>query len=71
MKNFTAEETLTYLIELFIDYLEEIQEIDEYNKNQFVYGEKTAYIECLEIIQYWQHSKLNGLNFDIEKRFPL
>ncbi len=71
MKTFNAEETLIYLIELFTYYLEEIQEIDEYNKNQFVYGEKTAYVECLEIIQYWQQSKTNGLNFDIEERFPL
>ncbi len=71
MKSFTAEETLEYLIELFLYYLEELKEVDEYNKNPFVHGEKTAYVECLEIIQKWSKSTIYGLNFDIEKRFPI
>ncbi len=71
MKSFTAEETLEYLIELFVYYLEELKEANEYNKNPFIHGEKTAYVECLEIIQRWDKASTKGLGFDIEKRFPI
>lgn len=69
MKKMTADEILKYIIELFIYYLNSSEK--EYNSDGFVFGERTAYVECLEIIQYWEHSHINGLNFDIEKRFPV
>ena len=40
-------------------------------KDGFTYGEKTAYAECLEIIQLWEESESNGLDYEIEERFPL
>ncbi len=67
----TAEETLTYLIEIVSSYLEELSQYDIYEKNAFIYGEKTAYVECLEILQKWKDARENGLNYDIEERFPL
>ncbi len=71
MKKFTAEEILEYIISLFVYYLEELKEADGYNKDSFIHGEKTAYVECLEIIQKWSKSAIYGLNFDIEERFPI
>ncbi len=70
--NFTAEETLIYMIDLFKFYLEDIEPLSS-KTNQFVYGEKTAYVECLEIIQYWKDADKHGLDasFNIEERYPL
>lgn len=66
----TAEEILMEMIKLFQEYLEDIQETGK-DKEGFLYGEKTAYVECLEIIQRWQKAKAYGLNYKIEERFPL
>ncbi len=63
----TAEVILRYLIELLEDYLLEINDMD----GDFSIGEKYAYIECLEIIQKWEKAGEAGLNYDIEKRFPV
>lgn len=67
----TAEETLGDLAELLLFYLEELKETNISDKNQFCYGERTAYTECLEIIQYWEKAKEYGLDFDIEGKYPL
>lgn len=64
----SAEEVLTYIKELFESYLEELNGTE---KREFSYGEKTAYVECLEIVQKWERASEIGLNYDIEKRFPL
>ena len=32
---------------------------------------KNAYTECLEMIQLWKNAKQVGLDFEIEKKFPL
>jgi len=66
----TAEEILVEMIELFQEYLEDIQETGE-DMEGFLYGEKTAYVECLEIIQHWSKAEMYGLNYKIEERFPL
>ncbi|MDE7296666.1 MAG: hypothetical protein K2N84_05310 [Clostridia bacterium] len=71
MKRYTAVETLNYIIELFVSYLENLAEERDPDKAQFVSGERIAYIECLEIIQCWEYARTNGLDFDIEKRFPV
>jgi len=47
-------------------YLEELKEIRESDSNQFAFGEKIAYIECLEMIKNWEKADNNGLNIDIE-----
>ena len=69
MKN--AEEILKKLIALLLLYLEELSEYKDVKEQQFEYGEKIAYTECLECIQLWKHAKKYGLDFDIEKRYPL
>lgn len=69
MKN--AKQVLKKLIEILLIYLEELSEYKDVEGQQFEYGEKLAYTECLECIQLWKHAKKNGLDFDIEKRYPL
>lgn len=48
-----------------------LEELKECETNDFIVGERMAYVECLEIIQ--DLDKENGLEFDysIEKRFPI
>lgn len=63
---------LMYLVTLTKEYLQELSEIKSDSKNQFAYGEKTAYAEILEIIKsLWEDAEKNGLDFEIEKVFPL
>ena len=46
-----AEELIEYIIELFTEYLDELEELP---LNDFIHGEKTAYVETLEIIQAYK-----------------
>ncbi len=71
MKALTAEETLTYLIYHVTTYVRQLQAADGKNQNAFVHGEKTAYVEALEMIQLWQDAEKYGLDYDIEQRFPI
>lgn len=71
MKRLTERETLLYLIDLLTDNLDELNFATDGDADQFAYGEKTAYAECLEVIQLWSESGKNGLNYDIEKKYPL
>lgn len=71
MKKFSADETLKYIIQLLLYYLDEIGDIGEAGGDRFLYGEKTAYTECLEIIQYWEKACEYGLNFEVERKYPL
>lgn len=64
----TADETLIYIKELFEYYLTELNGLEA---DKFIYGEKTAYVECLEIIQDWEKADEIKLNYNIEERFPL
>ncbi|MCM1296877.1 MAG: hypothetical protein NC311_15165 [Muribaculaceae bacterium] len=66
-----TEETLIYLIDLLLFYLEELKDEKDIPSEQFAYGEKTAYTECLEVLQLWKHSKRHGLDFNIETKYPL
>ena len=68
MKKMNARETLLYLAELLTAYLEELRSAA---KDGFAYGEKTAYTECLEIVQLWEEAGVNGLDYKSEKRYPL
>ena len=71
MKKKTAEQLLPDLIQILKSYLTELSNIQDTPKEQFAYGEKTAYTECLEWLSAWDKAEENGLNFEIEKRFPL
>lgn len=66
-----AEEMLAYLADLLLMYLEELKDAKQSGENSFRYGEQTAYTECLEIIQEWKGATKIGLDFDIEKKYPL
>ncbi len=68
MEALTAEETLRQLIERLTRCLTELEGAPH---TEFTYGEKTAYVECLEWIQRWQEAAKNGLEGNVEKRFPL
>ena len=59
------------LIEMIVTFTEYIEEIESEKQDMFLYGEKTAYVECLEMIQEWEECKTYGLDFDIEKKYPL
>lgn len=63
------EEIYDYLKELLLFYLEDLKDVKE--DALFAYGEKTAYTECLEILQCWEHAATKGLDFDIEEKYPL
>jgi len=71
MKKKAAEQLLKYMIAQLLMYLDELADCSNVSDEQFVYGEKTAYIECLEWIQLWEYAEIYGLNFDIEKHYPL
>lgn len=66
-----ADEVLILLTDVLLRYLEELKDARETGENSFVYGEQTAYTECLELIGLWEHAAEHGLDFDIEKRYPL
>ncbi len=67
----TSDEILADLIDLFLTYLNDLNVLDECAVNDFVIGEKTAYVECLEIIQNWEKSKEHGLDFDLSEKYPV
>ena len=71
MQKKTANELLIFLISMLTDYLEDLSSSSALDENQFCYGEKTAYTECLEWLQEWEFAESNGLDFEIENRFPL
>ncbi len=63
-----AEKLLVYIIDLFTYYLDELNELE---RNDFIHGEMTAYVETLEIIQYWHKAKYYGLNYEIEDKYKI
>ena len=67
----TANEVLLTLTKLLLCYLSELSEYNDVEGELFEYGERTAYTECLEIIQEWEGAEKNGLNFNIEEKYPL
>ena len=71
MRKRSAEDVLKMMIELLTLYIEELAEYKNVAGQQFEYGEKTAYTECLEWIQTWKNAEINGLNFEIESRYSL
>ncbi len=68
-----AQETLEDLIDEITIALEELQE-SEMNNQLGLYGEgeKAAYVHMLGFIQQrWKDSEKFGLDYDIERRFPV
>lgn len=66
-----AEKILLTLINLLLNYLEDLKDYKNIETDQFQYGEKVAYTECLEYLQLWENTAANGLDFNIEEKYPL
>lgn len=66
-----SEDLLKKMIKLLVLYLEELLEFKDIESEQFQYGERVAYTECLEWLQSWEKAEINGLDFEIEERYPL
>lgn len=64
----SAERILEYLI---VSLEINLQELNGCEGASFSLGAKYAYVECLEMIQNWEKASSLGLDYDIEKRFPL
>ena len=73
MELLSADELLRYLIGVLVQNLQEIREIENLPSSQSEFGKgmKNAYVECLETIQLWNGARANGLDYDIESRFPV
>lgn len=68
----TAEDTLDFLIDVIRQNLSELYGTLPANCNvHFIHGEKTAYVECLEIAQYWEKAAERGLTGRIEEEYPV
>lgn len=66
----SSDELLGEMISQLLIYLEELSS-GEPKPDPFIYGEKTAYVECLEWLQAWEYADRFGLNFNIEQKFSL
>ncbi len=64
----TANEIIKYIIYLFTEYLEELNNLP---RNDFIHGEMTAYVETLEIIQKYQVNISKNLNYVIEEKYKI
>ena len=63
-----SDDTIIYLIKLSTEYLDEINECEP---NEFTRGEKTAYVEILEVLQGWKGAKAHGLDYNIEDKYKI
>lgn len=68
----TAEEVLKIMIGFLLEYLDDLYEYNRfYQSHAFQYGQKVAYLDCLIMIKMWEKAIENGLNFDLEKTYPV
>lgn len=65
----SAEYTLAQMISEICEKLDDLKYASP--NDNYISGLKTAYVECLEIIQLWEKSKQFGLNFHIETMYPI
>ena len=63
-----AEETIIYLIQLYTQYLDELNVAP---RNDFTIGEMTAYVETLELLQRREKATRHGLDFVIEDKYKI
>ena len=71
MQKKNAEEILEMMIKVLLLYIDELFVCTDEGNEAFQYGERTAYTECLEWIQLWRYAEANGLDFNIEEKYPL
>lgn len=68
-----SKQTLDMLICLLLDRLDDLNEpLDDNDDPKFILGSKTAYVECLEIIQtFWKDSSMSPIPANIERTYPV
>lgn len=66
--NLTEEEVLTYLTEYLISSMDELAQVG--NSDEFIKGETTAYVDCLEVLSWWRGFKRYGIE-NIEKKYRI
>ena len=66
----SRQQTLKALIRTIHLNLQELTETKNV-PNDFCFGQIYAYVECLEILQLCPSFRNLGLDYDIEKKFPL
>ena len=71
MSRKNSNDVLKNMIDILKESLGELADYKDTDRQQFQYGEKVAYVECLEMIIEWELADENGLDFDIEDKFPL
>lgn len=62
------EELLTYLAEYLISSLDELMQCR--TPDGFIDGEITAYVDCLEILNFWKGFERYGIA-NIEKKYQI
>lgn len=67
----SADEVVKFLIEKFLVYVDDLKDYQDVEGEEFQFGERVAYTECLEYLQMWIHAAEYGLDFDVEERYPL
>ena len=65
------KQTIKRLLETIHSSLKEIYESGKEYVEDFALGQIYAYVECLEILQICPAFRQCGLNYEIEKRFPV
>lgn len=70
MRVMKKDKILKITIQKITEILEELS-AEGVEMNDFILGQKYAFIECLEILQAFQLAKYFGLDYDIEDKFPL
>ncbi len=71
-KKLSAREVLLLLIDEGLYTLDDLNEIEERGSlSEFQFGIRTSTVAFMEILQMWEESDENGLDFDIEEAFPV
>ena len=66
------KQTIEMLIRIIHTDLQELFEVKEISENRdFLLGQIYAYVECLEILQLCPAFRRLGIDYDVEKRYPL
>ncbi|MDE7163279.1 MAG: hypothetical protein K2O44_04290 [Clostridia bacterium] len=67
-KFLSEEELLTYLAEYLISSLDELTKYR--TADGFINGEITAYVDCLEILDFWKGFERYGIK-NVEKKYQI
>lgn len=68
-KSLTSDEIVIRMMNVILNNLDELKGVQNIPEEAFQYGEKTAYIECFELMQEWEKAGNFGVGFDVEFYF--